>query len=136
MLYYSVQPGPRRPRLLALLLVLALAAVAARPHPVGAAPATPLVSSCEATPGEPTLSDCTLWRPVRDHRGRLIGYSVAAIRVLRALDQLPNTFRTRAGGHVYAVVVPQSRPEPRNGTMEAPPLGTLLWNWRPAPRRR
>jgi hypothetical protein len=60
MLYFCVQPSPRRPRLLVLLLLLALAAVAATPRPVGAAPATPLVSSCAATPGELNTSDCTL----------------------------------------------------------------------------
>jgi hypothetical protein len=71
------------------------------------------------------------------HRqGKLIGYSVAAIRLLQPLNQLPEAFLTHAGGRVYAVTVPQNRPEPRDGTLEAPPLGMLLWNWRPVPRRR
>jgi hypothetical protein len=136
MLYECVQPSPRRPRLLVLLLVLALAAVAATPRPAGAVPATPLVSSCEATPGESSTSDCTIWRPVWDRQGRLIGYTVAVIRLFRPLDQLPDAFLTHAGGRVYAVTVPQNQPEPRDGTLEAPPLGMLLWNWRPVPRRR
>jgi hypothetical protein len=136
MLYECVQPGPRRPGLLVLLLVLALAAVAATPRSAGTAPATPLVSSCDATPGEPSTSDCALWRPAWDRQGKLLGYTVAAIRITRPLDQLPDAFLTHAGGRVYAVRVPQSWPEPRDGAMEAPPVGTLRWNWRPVPRRR
>ena len=118
MLYFTVQPSPPRlPRLLALLL-LAFAVVAASPCPVGAAAPTPLVSSCVATPGQLASSDCTLWRPVRDRRTGAIGYTIAAIRIFRAIDQLPDVFKTHAGGRVYDVVNSQGKPQPRNGTME------------------
>ena len=130
MLYFTVQPGPPRlPRLLALLL-LALAVVAATPRSVGAAAPTPLVSSCTQTPGQPTSSDCTLWRPVRDRRIGAVGYTFAAIRIFKPLDQLPSAFKTHAGGRVYDVVNPQGKPQPRNGTMDVPMIGTLYWNWR------
>ena len=133
MLYFTVQPSPPRlPRLLVLLL-LALAVVASTPRPVGAAAPTPLVSSCVTTPGQPISSDCTLWRPVRDRRTGATGYTIAAIRIFRAIEQLPNAFKTHAGGRVYDVVNPQGQPKPRNGSMDVPMSGTLFWNWRTNP---
>ena len=135
MLYFTVQPSPPRlPWLLALLL-LALAVVASSPRPVGASATTPLVSSCTATPGQRASSNCTLWRPVRDHHTGMVGYTIAAIRIFSPHQQLPNAFVTHVGGRVYAVVNPQGKPQPRNGTLEAPMIGTLFWNWRVDQRR-